>query len=513
MFHLLSADWTYVPGAAADTLCHALWDARERVPIDRSHYGEASVVQVFRPYIEGSWGAPSGSRSLVAVDPASERQIGKLCVSGPEDIDRAVSAARRAFATFSRATHDERLSLLGRILTEYEKRLTEIASAITADMGAPAWLAEQGHAAAGLEQVRVAIETLGRYRFSEQLGSVRVDKIPVGVCALMTSWNWPIAAIASKVVRALAVGCSVVLKPSEVAPATAQLWAEILHAAGVPNGVFNMVLGDDTTQAALGTHSGVDMVSVMGSRQGATEVTRAAVSAGKRVCCDFDGKSLDIILDDAELGEAVPAAIQAACLNAGQSVNAPARLLLPAREMEDAVTLARACAERIEVGPPSSNAAMGPVASAAEWRKVQDLIRDGIAEGATVIAGGPGKPSGLSPGYYVRPTVFANSDSDVQFARSEMPGPVILLAGYRDEEDAIRAANESDPERTVYVQSTDPARATRLALRLRAKQVVINRVEPELPRSAANFRPPGRRWREDEFSEYLELRTVIGGAT
>lgn len=470
------------------------------------------MAQVFKPYIDGGWLTPSGARALMAVDPASERQVAEICVSGPEEIDRAVSAARRAFAGYSQTAHQERLSLLGRISTEYEKRVPEIASAITADMGAPAWLAEQGHAAAGLAHLRLTIEKLQRYRFAEQLGSVRLDKVPVGVCALMTSWEWPIAAIASKVAPALAVGCSVVLKPSEMAPASAQLWAEILHAAGVPNGVFNMVIGDGSTQAALGTHPGVDLVSVAGSRHGTAGWACAAASAGKRIWSDIDGKSANIILDDAELGEAVPAAVQAACLNAGQSAGAPARLLLPLRVMEDAMTLARACAERIEVGPPASNAAMGPVASAAEWRKIQDLIRDAMAEGATPIAGGLGKPGGLSPGYYVRPTVFANVSSEMQLARRDMSGPVIVLIGYQEEGDAIRIANESESGRAIYVQSTDVARASRVALRLRARQVVINRVAPNLAGSTGSFGPPAW-WHGDAFSPYLDLRTIVGGSS
>jgi aldehyde dehydrogenase (NAD+) len=472
------------------------------------------VVQAFRCYVDGRWVAASTSRSRSVIDPASERQIGKLCLAGPEDVHKAVGAARRAFVGYSRSTQDERLSLLGRILAEYEKRLNEVAAAATADMGAPAWLAEQAHAVAGLDHLNLTIETLERYRFAEEVEPVRIHRIPIGVCALMSSRHWPMAGMAASVARALAVGCSVVLKPPDTAPASGQLWAEIMHAAGVPNGVFNMIVGDATTEIGLSEHPEVDFVFFSGSRWAAAEIARTAAASGKRVRGELDGKSVNIVLDDAELGEAVPAAVEAACLNAGQSSDAPARLLIPQRMLDDAVTLARASAERIEVGAPASNAAMGPVASATEWRRIQDLISDAIAEGANAVAGGLGKPSGLPLGYYVRPTVLTGVTPEMALVREEMVGPVIALIGYGDEADAIRIANQCDHARIAYLQSTDRIRATRLAMRLHARRVIINQVTPELAVSGGLRRlGGGSRWRgEDEFSDYLDLRVISGCA-
>lgn len=470
--------------------------------------GTRPVFQEFKSYIDGRWAATPSSRTRPVIDPASERQVGRLCLAEAEGVDRAVAAARRAFDGYARSTQSERVSLLNRILAEYEKRLPEVAAAASADVGAPAWLAEEAHAVAGLEHLNRTIESLQRYLFAEEAGAERLHRIPIGVCAIMSSRYWPTPGMAAGVARALAAGCSVVLKPPDTAPASGQLWAQIMHAAGVPNGVFNMLVGDATTEIALSQHEGVDVVFFSGSRAAATQVAHLAAASGKRHHQEIDCKSVDIILDDAELGEVVPSAVEAACLNAGQSCDVPARLLLPLRMLDDAVTLARASAGRIEVGPPSSNASMGPVASAAEWRRVQDLIRDAIAEGANVAAGGLGKPSGLPLGYYVRPTVLLSVTPELAAVREDTAGPVIALIGYGDEADAIRVANQFRHARTVYLQSTDPMRATRLAMRLNARRIIINQVTPDSGGLCRRLSGGDRLRPVDELSEYLDLRII-----
>jgi len=466
-----------------------------------------------RFYIDGQWTEPSfAPRTVAIVDPTTEASVGSVAVAATEDVYRAVKAARSAFETYSTTSRAERLAVLRRILSEYERRFADVAAAITTDIGAPTWFAEQAQAATGVAHLRTGIRAIESFSFAEQVGTTRVDKVPIGVCALITPWNWPINQIACKVVPALAVGCTVVLKPSEIAPLSAQIWAEIIDAADVPCGVFNMVTGDGVTGAALSAHPDVDMVSFTGSTRAGIEVARAGAPTVKRVCQELGGKSANIILDDVELGAVIPAAIQAACLNSGQSCNAPTRLLVPVRAMDDAATLARDAAERIEVGPPESNAVIGPVACAAMWHKIQELIHEGIEEGATLVAGGPGRPGGLPGGYYVKPTVFANVSNEMRIAREEIFGPVVAMIGYRDDEDAIRIANDTAYGLAGYVQSSDKARALRVASRLRVGQVAINGAALDFSAPFGGFKQSGngREWGEHGFADYLELRAVMG---
>lgn len=468
--------------------------------------------RTFRSYIDGRWIESSTARREKVVDPATEEPVGELCFAEPADIAHAVAAARSAFESYSRTSKQQRLALLRRILSEYDHCRAQVAAAITVDIGAPAWLAEQVQAVTGEAHLKSAIETLERYSFSERVGARRTDRVPIGVCALVTAWSWPIDQIAHRVVRALAVGCTMVLKPSELAPASAQLWAQILAAAGVPAGVFNLVMGDDATGAALSAHAGVDMVSCSGWPGADPGAARAAAAAGKRMCQEPGGKCANIVLDDAELGAAIPAAIRAVCLNSGQSASAPTRLLVPMRSMDDAVTLARATAERIEVGTPASNALMGPVACAQQWRKVQDFIRHGLAEGATLVAGGLGKPAGLATGYYVKPTVFANVSTEMKIAHEAILGPLVVMIGYQDEKDAIRIANGTGYGLAGYVQSSDESRATRVAAHLRVGQVVINGAALDLVALSGGFEASGsaHEWSEHNFADYLKLRAISG---
>lgn len=468
----------------------------------------------FSSYIDGHWVTASGGREIAVVNPATEEEVGFVAACEKDEIDRAVAAARRAFEEYSQTTRRERIQLLERVLAEYQRRSRDVAAAISADIGAPAWFAEQMQAATGLAHLMTGLEVLKTYEFTTSSGSTRIDKVPIGVCGLITPWNWPINQIACKVVPALAVGCTMVLKPSEIAPRSAQVWTEILDAAGTPAGVFNLVTGDGAIGAMLSAHPDIDMVSFTGSTRAGVEVARAAAPTIKRVCQELGGKSANLVLDDAELSTAIPAAIQAVCLNSGQSCNAPTRLLVPRRMMDDVITLARAAAEQIEIGPPSSNAYMGPVVSAAQWQRVQNLIQKGLEEGATLVAGGPGKPNGFEVGFYVKPTVFANVTNDMRIAREEIFGPVLCIIAYDDEQEAIELANDSVYGLAGYVQSSDDSRALLVASRLRVGQVQINGAPLDFTAPFGGFKQSGngREWGACGFSEYLELRAIMGAA-
>lgn len=466
----------------------------------------------FTSYINGHWLDPTDPRTVPVIDPATENVVAEVCLSGLDEVESAVRAANAAFETYSDFSPRERIALLERVLAEYERRLPDIADAVSADIGAPAWFAEQAQAATGVAHLKVGLEILRSFRFSERVGTTRIDKAPIGVCTLITPWNWPINQIACKVVPALAAGCTMVLKPSEMAPHAAQVWTEIMDTAGTPAGVFNVVTGNGGAGAALSAHPDVDMVSFTGSTRAGVAVAVAAAPTVKRVCQELGGKSANIVLDDAELGAAIPAAIQAVCLNAGQSCNAPTRLLVPARLMDDVITIAKAAASRIEIGPPESNAFMGPVASKAQWDKVQGCIQSGIDEGALLVAGGLGRPSSLAKGYYVRPTVFANVDNAMRIAREEIFGPVITIIGYRNEQEAIEIANSSIYGLAGYVQSSDEARAVRVASRLRVGQVSINGAPLDFAAPFGGFKQSGngREWGAHGFTEFLEPRAIMG---
>ena len=344
-------------------------------------------------YIDGAWVEPAGTQRLDVINPATEGVAGVIAMGTQADVDRAVAAAKKAFPSFSTTTREQRVELLQNIVAEYQKRYADIAAAITEEMGAPGWLAMQAQAAVGVGHLMTGIEVLKNYRFEEQRGTTMLAKEPIGVCAFITPWNWPINQIATKVVPALAVGCTMVLKPSEIAPFSAQLWTEVLHAAGVPAGVFNLVNGDGpTVGAALSSHPDVDMVSFTGSTRAGIEVAKNAAPTVKRVAQELGGKSPNIILDDADLEKAVTHGVVSMMNNSGQSCNAPSRMLVPAHKMSQAKTIAAAAAESVTVGPPDGNAKIGPVVSETQWHKIQGLIQKGIDEGATLVAGGPGKP-------------------------------------------------------------------------------------------------------------------------
>lgn len=466
-------------------------------------------------YIDGRWVDPVVPKTLDVINPATEGVAGRISMGSAADVDAAVLAARRAFASYSQTSVDERVALLERIIAEYRKRHDDMAAAITEEMGAPVALAQKAQAAMGIGHLQTALAVLKEYAFNEQRGSTLIVKEPIGVCGLITPWNWPVNQIACKVAPALATGCTMVLKPSEIAPFSAQVWTEVLDAAGVPAGVFNLVNGDGpTVGAVISGHPEVDLVSFTGSTRAGIEVARNAAPTVKRVHQELGGKSPNIILPDADLAKAVAAGVRSVMNNSGQSCNAPTRMLVPNSRMDEALAIARETAESVTVGDPASGAAMGPVISKAQWDKIEGLIAKGIEEGAELVTGGLGKPEGLDTGYYVRPTVLGRVSNDMTVAREEIFGPVLSILGYDTVDEAVAIANDTPYGLAAYVSGGDPEATRAVARRLRAGQVNINRAAPDLMAPFGGFKQSGngREWGEQAFGEFLEVKAMLGYA-
>jgi aldehyde dehydrogenase (NAD+) len=465
-------------------------------------------------YIVGQWVDPVRPNTLDVDNPTTEQVSGKIAVGSAADVDVAVRAARRAFASWSQTSREERLDVLQAILAEYPKRAGDLADAVTEEMGAPPSLAAGPQVNLGLGHLVTAIDVLKNYEFEEQHGSTLVVKEPIGVCGLITPWNWPINQISVKVYPALATGCTMVLKPSEVAPYSAQIFTEIIDAAGVPAGVYNLVFGDGPgVGAALSSHPDIDMVSFTGSTRAGVDVARNAAPTVKRVTQELGGKSPNIVLDDEDFGKSVTAGVSVMMMNSGQSCNAPSRMLVPNSRMDEAIAVARDIAGQVKVGNPDDKAAIGPVASKAQFEKIQGLLQKGIDEGATVVVGGPGRPDGLDAGYYVKPTVFANVSNDMTIAREEIFGPVLCILGYDDLDQALEIANDTDYGLAGYVSAADLDKARVVARRIRAGSVAINHAfDMNAPFGGYKRSGNGREWSEFGFHEYLEIKSALGYA-
>ena len=473
-----------------------------------------SKIHADKFYIDGAWVAPVEARSIDVVNPATEAVIGRVAIGSAADVDRAVKAARAAFPAYSATSREERIALLARIVDVYKRRFNEMGAAISEEMGAPLVFATKFQAGAGMGHFRTALDILKTFPFEESIGSTQVVREPIGVAGMITPWNWPANQIACKIAPALATGCTMVLKPSEVAPYSALLLAEILDEAGVPKGVFNLVNGDGPgVGAAMAAHPGIDVISFTGSTRAGIEVAIRAAPTVKRVGQELGGKSANIILDDADLARAVTQGVQAVMRNSGQSCNAPTRMLVPASKLGEATALAKAAAEKMKVGNPTApETEIGPVVSKTQWDKIQGLIAAGIKEGAEVATGGAGRPAGLDKGYYVKPTVFTSVDNAMTIAREEIFGPVLAIIPFKDEADAVRIANDSDLGLAAYVQSGDPERAKRIARQLRAGMVHINgaAADPKAPFGGYKQSGNGREWGRFGFDEYLETKAVMG---
>ncbi len=465
-------------------------------------------------YIDGKWVDPLQPKTSDVENPATEQVAGKISLGSADDVDVAVTAARRAFAGWSQSSREERLDLLQAILAEYQKRAGDLADAVTEEIGAPPSLAAGPQVFLGIAHLTTAIDALKNFQFEEQQGATLVAKEPIGVCGLITPWNWPLNQVAVKVYPALATGCTMVLKPSEIAPFSAYIFTEILDAAGVPAGVYNLVNGDGPgVGAALASHPDIDMVSFTGSTRAGIEVARLAATTVKRVTQELGGKSPNIVLDDAGFADSVRAGVAGMMPNSGQSCNAPSRMLVPNSRMDEAVAVARAVAEQVKVGDPDDKTAIGPVVSKTQFDRIQRLIQSGIDAGASVVAGGTGRPAGLDKGYYVQPTVFADVSNDMQIAREEIFGPVLCILGYDDIDQAVEIANDTDYGLAGYVSGVDLDHARAVARRIRAGWVVINHAfDLNAPFGGYKRSGNGREWSGYAFNEYLEVKSTLGYA-
>jgi aldehyde dehydrogenase (NAD+) len=464
-------------------------------------------------FIDGRWVDPVEPKTRDVINPATEAVAGRISVGSAADVDRAVDAARKAFRTWSRTSREERLAALERIVAEFKRRVADMSAAITEEMGAPKWLSEGTQAPIGIIHFQSAIDVLKTYRFEEDRGTTRVVKEPIGVCGFITPWNWPIHQICAKVSPALAVGCTVLLKPSEVAPFSGQIFAEIIEAAQLPPGVFNLVQGEGPrVGAAIAAHPGIDMVSITGSTRAGIEVAREAAATVKRVHQELGGKSPNIILEDADLNAAVTGSVNAVMQNSGQSCRAPTRMLVPNRLMDEVCAIAKQVAESWAPGDPEQSSRMGPVVSEAQWNKVQGLIEAGLQEGAKLVTGGPGRPQGLNKGYFVKPTIFRDVKNDMTIAREEIFGPVLCIIGYDSEDEAIAIGNDTDYGLAGYVHSKNLDHARAVAAQIRAGYVSLNNAGLDLNAPFGGYKRSGngREFGDHAFMEFLELKSVLG---
>ncbi|MGD9527305.1 MAG: aldehyde dehydrogenase family protein [Pseudonocardia sp.] len=468
-----------------------------------------------RFYINGEWVSPrsTAGATLDVLDPSTEKPVATVALGGAADVDAAVAAARAAFETFSTTPVADRIALLERVMQEYQARAEELATTLMAEMGAPAALAHGAQVGAGLGQFASALDALKNFEFEERRGATRIRYEPIGVCALITPWNWPPLLIAAKVAPALATGCTMVLKPSELAPLNAVVIAEALDAAGVPAGVFNLVHGDGpTVGTALTSHPDVDMVSFTGSTRAGVAVAESAAPTVKRVAQELGGKSANVLLDDADLAVTIPRDMGDVCANSGQSCNAGTRWLVPRARLAEAEEIAAGAAAAVTVGPPDAGAAIGPVISQAAYDKVQRLIGSALDEGATLVTGGLGRPEGLDAGWFVRPTVLTGVRNDMAIAREEIFGPVITLIPYDDEEEAVRVANDTVYGLAGFVSSADPERARAVARRLRTGMVHVNGAGLDFAGAFGGYKQSGngREYADFGLREFLETKTIFG---
>ena len=465
-------------------------------------------------YINGEWVDPVNPQHLDVINPATEESIAKIAMGNSDDVNKAVAAAKNAFDSFSQTSKEDRLSLMAKILEVYQSRYDEIAETISSEMGAPLWLSKAAQAATGAGHFATFMEILKNYDFVEDKGTTRLRKEPVGVCGLITPWNWPINQIACKVAPALAAGCTMILKPSEVSPLNAILFTEVLDEAGVPAGVFNLVNGDGMNVGeAMSSHPDIDMMSFTGSTRAGIAVAKASADSVKRVAQELGGKSANIILDDADFNKSVAGGVGSVFTNSGQSCNAPTRMLVPADRQEEAVAIAKATAEATVVGNPVDVApgGMGPVVSEVQFNKIQGLIEKGIEEGATLVAGGPGKPEGLNAGYFVKPTVFSDVSNDMPIAREEIFGPVLSILPYKDEDDALSIANDTEYGLSGYVSGSQE-KAQKFAEKIRSGNVHVNGAGPDFTAPFGGYKKSGngREWGELGFEEFLEIKAILG---
>jgi aldehyde dehydrogenase (NAD+) len=466
-----------------------------------------------RHYIDGRWVESKGGRTYQVINPATEEVATEVTLGTAEDVDDAVRAARRAFESFSQTSTEERVALLERVMAEYQKRVPEIAEAIATEMGCPISVAQTAQAGSGMGHLANALQALKDYDFQEKIGSNTVVREPIGVVGLITPWNWPMNQIVAKVGPALAAGCTMILKPSEEAPSCAAIFADVMDAAGVPPGVFNLVQGDgEGVGTAMAKHPGIDMISFTGSTRAGIMVAKNAADTVKRVAQELGGKSPNIVLPGAPLDQALPGGCYGVLLNSGQSCVAPTRMLVHRPQHDEAAEKVTAIFNAKKVGDPLTEGDhIGPVVNERQWERIQGLIQKGIEEGATLAAGGPGLPEGVNRGYYVRPTVFSNVTTDMTIAQEEIFGPVLVIMPYEDEEDAVGIANDTPYGLGAYIAG-DPNQARKLVGRIRAGAVFVNSggLAFDMPFGGYKQSGNGREFGKFGLEEFLEVKSVIG---
>lgn len=469
-------------------------------------------------YIDGKWVAPAKANDFEVINPADEQPFAVISLGSAADVDTAVAAARKAFATWGWTSREERLAALERLFEAYKARMGDMAKAISDEMGAPMKLAMESQAAVGLSHIKSFIRTLKGFVFEHALDDRNPQEMilhePIGVCGLITPWNWPMNQVTLKVVPAIAAGCTVVLKPSEVAPLSSIVFAEMMDAAGFPAGVFNMVNGDGpTVGAALSAHPGIDMMSFTGSTRAGIAVSKAAADSVKRVTLELGGKSPNLVFADADIEDAVVRGLDHCFENTGQSCNAPTRMLVERKVYDQAVEVATRHAAKVKVGNPAEDGDhIGPLVSEVQFEKVQGLIDAAIKEGAKLVAGGPGRPEGFNRGYYVRPTIFADVSNDMTIAREEVFGPVLAMIPFENEDEAVEIANDTPYGLSSYVQTGDPERARRLARKLRSGMVQLNGADraPGSPFGGYKQSGLGREGGKYGLEDFLEVKAVSG---
>ena len=463
-------------------------------------------------YINGQWVEPVKTNDLHVENPANEEMIATISLGATADVEAAVAAAKAAFKLYSQVSVDERVALMEKLLQIYMSRVDEMAAAISMEMGAPISFATAAQADCGRGHIAAAIEALKVFEFERQVLNTCIVKEPIGVCGFITPWNWPINQITCKVAPALATGCTMVLKPSEIAPISGYLFSEMVHQAGFPAGVYNMVNGDGPdVGAVISSHPDIDMVSFTGSTRAGILVAKAAAETVKRVTQELGGKSPNIIFEDADLEAAVRSGVSNMMGNTGQSCNAPSRMLVQASVYDRAVQIAKQAAENIKVAQPAEEGwHLGPLSSRVQFDKVQCLIKAGIEEGAELVAGGLGKPEGLEIGYFVKPTVFAGANNQMMIAREEIFGPVLTMIPFETEEDAIAIANDTPYGLAAYLSTGDDERAKRVAGKLRAGMVSLNSASQNYTAPFGGYKQSGngREWGEFGFDDFLELKGI-----
>lgn len=465
-------------------------------------------------YINGQWVNPVTAKSLDVINPSDESVCARISIGSSADVDAAAAAAKTAFESFGQSSREERIDMLGAILEAFQKNYNDVADAISEEMGAPTKLSVDSQAACGIGHIATALEVLKTYKFQETMGNSRVFKEPIGVCGLITPWNWPINQITCKVAPAIAVGCTMILKPSEVAPLSAYVFTKIMEEAGVPAGIYNMINGDGPgVGTSMSSHPDIDMMSFTGSTRAGTLVAQNAAPSVKRVTQELGGKSANIILDDVDLESAVTRGVMHMFNNSGQSCNAPSRMLVPASKLKKVEAIAAAVAKAAVVGDPKADGTtMGPVVSEVQYDKIQGLIQKGIDEGATLVCGGIDRPEGLDKGYFVKPTVFSDVNNDMTIAREEIFGPVLTILPYESIDQAIAIANDTPYGLAGYVQGNNMDEVRAVAAKIRAGNIAVNGQSGDMETPFGGYKQSGngREWGAHGFTDYLEIKAVSG---